>query len=579
MIQSTAAGSMSGTGMQGGATERTSLLQPPQSPSRNGSDTDPAGVAHTASYGSKHTPSVERPRGVDLPASHKITILVTTLVAVFIGSIDTTVTASLIQPISADLHASHQASWLGTSYLLASLTFTASYGRLSDILGRRYANASAITLFLLGTLGCALAPSMPWLIAARFLAGCGGGGMMTTSAVITADLFSLKDRVLIGGISSVVWASGAALGGPFGGFISDRYGWRAAFTIQVPILLCTLLGGLSFIKYSVEVAASRSTRETLSRIDFGGCASLFLAFAGFLTSLSLRNNELLPWSDSRVIVTTALTPIFLAVFFYVESKVAREPILPLGFLRQPTPFFVLAVTILMAISNFALMYHLPIYFLAVESTSAATAGAHLLPTSAAAAVGGAASGILVHRTGRYWLSGLIVSIIGALSIYSTLFLRPSSAELFKWLLVLPFGFALSFSLSASYAALMAFVPQSQISIVTGALWLFRSCGQIIGVGLSSAVFQGLLVAALRKEITGPGVEGLIKRIREDSTVLNTLEPHLEAAARSAFAKAVKGAFGVAVVSVTLSVVSFAFIPILSLEEKDSPVVAEEADAS
>ncbi|SCZ95922.1 BZ3500_MvSof-1268-A1-R1_Chr8-1g09884 [Microbotryum saponariae] len=545
---------MSGSGPQSGgatSTERTSLLQPARSLSRNGSGGTPnhGAAAQASSNGSPLYLADQRPRGVDLATSHKVSILVGTFVAVFVGSIDTTVTASLIQPISADLHASHQASWLGTSYLLASLTFTPSYGRLCDILGRRYANASAITLFLLGTLGCALAPSMPWLIAARFLAGCGGGGMTTTSAVITADLFSLKDRVLIGGVSSVVWASGSAFGGPF-----------------VPILLCTLLGGLVFIKYSVEVAASRSTRETLSRIDFGGCASLFFAFAGFLTSLSLRNNELLPWSDPRVIISTALTPIFLAVFVYVESNHAREPILPLGFLRQRTPFFVLAVTILMAISNFALMYHLPIYFLAVESTSAGTAGAHLLPTSAAAAVGGIASGIFVHRTGRYWLSGLIVSVIGALSIYSTLSLRPSSPELFKWLLVVPFGFALSFSLSATYAAMMAFIPPSQISIVTGATWLFRSSGQIIGVGVSSAVFQGLLVTALRKEITGPEAEGLIKAIREDSTVLKTLQPELEKAARNAFAMAVKGAFGVSV------------IPVLSLEEKETTALAEVADA-
>ncbi|SGY40341.1 BQ5605_C003g02356 [Microbotryum silenes-dioicae] len=83
---------------------------------------------------------------------------------------------------------------------------------------------------------------------------------------------------------------------------------------------------------------------------------------------------------------------------------------------------------------------------------------------------------------------------------------------------------------------------------------------------SSAVFQGLLVTALRKEITGLEAEGLIKAIREDSTVLKTLPPELEKAARNAFAMAVKGAFGVSV------------IPVLSLEEKETPAVAEPTHA-
>lgn len=112
----------------------------------------------------------------------------------------------MIQPIAASFHASHESSWLGTSFLLANITFTPLYGRLCDIVGRRAANASAIFLFTLGTALCALAPSMKWLIAARFIAGAGGGGIMTTGSIVVSDLFPLKQRGLVGSVSGAVWA-------------------------------------------------------------------------------------------------------------------------------------------------------------------------------------------------------------------------------------------------------------------------------------------------------------------------------------------------------------------------------------
>lgn len=82
-----------------------------------------------------------------------------------------TICATLLSPIASSFHASHQASWLGTSFLLSNITFTPLYGRLCGILGRRLANASAISLFTLGTLFCAIAPSMKYLILARFIGG------------------------------------------------------------------------------------------------------------------------------------------------------------------------------------------------------------------------------------------------------------------------------------------------------------------------------------------------------------------------------------------------------------------------
>ncbi|SCV67035.1 BQ2448_5681 [Microbotryum intermedium] len=521
---------------------------------------------------------------ISSPRWHKLVILTGTFVVIFLSSVDTTITAALIQPIAIDLHdgSNNRASWLGPSYLLSSLILTPFYGRLCDIVGRRKAATSAVLAFLLGTLGCAMPQSMPHLISARMLAGCGYGGMMTTSAVLMADMFVFKERILYGGISGVFWTvsvefCSAALGGPFGGLMHEVFGWRAAFMVQVPVLVVVLVGTLGLISYPVDTPPAQSSWKMLNRIDFGGCAALLLAFGTFLISLGLRNNELLSGSDPKVIITSVLAPVFLGDFFYFESNLAQEPILPLELLKPRTPCFALGVTFLVAITNSALLHHLPIYFLTVESNSGFKSGVHLLPVSAAAAIGGLASGVWMYRTGRYWTVGLTVSVVGALATYSTLLLRPSQPELFKWLLVVPFGIAPSVAKATSYAAMMAFIPPSQIPMISGALWAFRSAGQIIGLGLSTTVFQSLLVMTLKEELQEPVADELIHKLQEDFSVVNELHPELKAIAQKAFANATKGAFGIAVVGVTLAVISFALIPIhsLNVEEKNVPAAVTE----
>lgn len=117
----------------------------------------------------------------------------------------------MVGPISSSFQSSNQISWLGTSYLLALATTTPLYGKLSDIIGRRYASLIAIFLFTIGTLLCGLAKSMPMLIAARTLAGCGGGGIMTISSIVASDIIPLKKRGLIQGIVNIFYGLGEHL--------------------------------------------------------------------------------------------------------------------------------------------------------------------------------------------------------------------------------------------------------------------------------------------------------------------------------------------------------------------------------
>ena len=264
----------------------------------------------------------------------------------------------MVGPISSSFQSSNQVSWLGTSYLLALATTTPLYGKLSDIIGRRMSSLIAISLFTIGTLLCGLAKSMPMLIAARGLAGCGGGGIMTISSIVASDIIPLKKRGLIQGIVNIFYGLGesacsiyfervlanivilfhvgAALGAPLGGLIVAKYDWRFAFLIQVPLLALAWILVFLFVKYTVPGQVT-SKKAALKQIDWLGCISLIICISSFLLSLSFKNNFSLPWSDPKVWATMITFVIFLGVFLGVEAKISPNPVMPLRILSHLSP--------------------------------------------------------------------------------------------------------------------------------------------------------------------------------------------------------------------------------------------------
>lgn len=192
---------------------------------------------------SERTPLLSRPgtgeaseeagtHGQDIPnPSFKVLVpcCIAVWVPVLVASLDSTIVATLVGSVSSSFNKSEQSAWLGTSYLLSVCCFTPIYGRLCDVMGRRGALLLALFFFSLGTLLCGLATSMEMLIAARALAGIGGGGLTTCTSTILSDLIPLRNRGLYQGLTNIIYGLGSGLGGPVGGVLNDTWGWRNAF--------------------------------------------------------------------------------------------------------------------------------------------------------------------------------------------------------------------------------------------------------------------------------------------------------------------------------------------------------------
>ena len=196
------------------------------------------------------------------------------------------------------------------------------------------------------------------MVGGRVVAGLGGGGLTTIAVVTMSDLVSVRDRGVFQGISNVVFGLGSGFGGFFGGWVSERWGWRWAFGVQVPVIVISTIvvakvldlpapeqavaGGnnqtreyaaatTAGVEQETEIERQQESVSKLSRVDFPGSVTLVTALILLLTALNSGGN-LVPWTHSLIITSLFLAGLFLVAFVHVETYISKEPIIPLHLL-------------------------------------------------------------------------------------------------------------------------------------------------------------------------------------------------------------------------------------------------------
>ncbi|THV06874.1 vacuolar amino acid permease [Dendrothele bispora CBS 962.96] len=499
----------------------------------------------------------------DISTSMRYGILAGVWTATFLSSINMTLVPTMLPSISSDFQKSHQASWLGTAYLLATCTFTPLYGRLSNVMGRKGAALTAVSFAGLGTLACGLSNSMELLIFSRFIAGIGGGGVNTMATIIVSDMYTLRTRGLAQGVASVFNGLGLGFGGPLGGLITDWLGWRYAFLLQLP-LFCISATLITINLRYVTKGKSKSVSEVLKRIDYFGSFTLLIAVGSTLIFLSTKYNSDLPWSDPAVITPVALAVSFFVLFVLVELYVATEPVLAPFLLRQRIPVLVGISNFLVAMCNFAITYFFPMWFQTVMLTSASIAGLHILPNSISMSAGSLFAGWMMHRTGKYKIINLVFGIFPFIASVLIAQIHENSGWIQSWFSIIPLGFGNALVFQTMLIALLAHLPESHMAVGTGFGQLFRGIGQVGGVAVSSAIFQSFLGKELWRHLGDrPDAPELIKQIRQNARLVATLPKDIQRPVRDSYAASLKAVFYFSAASTLL-----AYIVRLPIPEKD-----------
>ena len=193
-------------------------------------------------------PDTSVPPAPDLPNyTHQQIIRVITgiMLCIFLASLDQTVVIPAVPAIAGDLQAFGHLSWIVTAYLLTSTAATPIIGKLSDVYGRRALLLLSLALFIVASMACGFATSLPGLIVARAFQGLGGAGLFSMAQASIADVVSPRERGRYQGYMASMWGVSSIAGPILGGWATDHLSWRWVFWANLPVgLLAMVLAGI-----------------------------------------------------------------------------------------------------------------------------------------------------------------------------------------------------------------------------------------------------------------------------------------------------------------------------------------------
>ena len=469
---------------------------------------------------------------------YPIIVFGSVFIGVFLAALDTTIVATLSVPISNCFGSLSLLSWLGSSYLIANAACQPLSGRLTDIFSRRSGLVVCNILFGVGTLMCGLATSKWTILAGRVVAGMGGGGLNAITAFVASDLVPLRKRGVVQGFVHICYGVGAGLGGLFGGWVNDLWGWRAAFLSRVPLIAISAILVCLTLK---NPPPKPNDKSRLSRVDFVGAFTLSLTLVLLILGLSSGGN-VVEWTHPLVLVSVSLSVVAAGAFVLVETKWASEPIMPMHLLLNRTVLAACLMNWFITMVLFMATFYVPIFF-QVHGSSTTAAGIRLLPQSVGTSISSLTCGYVMKRTGKYKRLGLVVlacSVLGFAGLSTMTIDTPTLlALLYTFLVGAGYGGMLSVALLATVAA----VSHDEQAVATSANYAFRSTGSTIGVTIASAVYQNLLQESLHQRFDGrEGSADVIQRILDSLDELKHLPEGWSEGVFEAYAIALRGVF-------------------------------------
>jgi EmrB/QacA subfamily drug resistance transporter len=417
------------------------------------------------------------------PARRRWTFVAAMIVS-FVSAIEVTIVATAMPTIVGALGDFDLFSWVFTAYLLTQGVTVPIYGRLCDFYGRKRVLYIGLVFFVLGSLLCGFAWSMPSLIAFRVVQGLGGGSLATVSQTMVSDLYPPAERARVQGWISSTFATSALVGPVAGAFIVAHWAWPWVFWVNLPLCVLIVVMLESTFRENVELHSHK--------IDYLG--SLLMALATFLLMYALTRAATLPAGMIALLLASAVVAFVLLL---IQERRAREPMLPLDIWRNRIVVVANAASGSIGGMQMAVTAFLPAFIQGVLGESPMHAGLALTAMSFAWPTGGFIAGRSLLRMSyrRSSSFGAIVLIAGAAMLA---LLSPTLGA--DWAIASAFLIGLGMGLTnmGFFVAIQASIDWHQRGMVTATFNYSRIIGQSIG----TAIFGGLVNAALARRIEG-----------------------------------------------------------------------------
>lgn len=410
--------------------------------------------------------------------SDKNAIIMGVLVAMLLAALDQMIVAPAMPTIGAALGDAVYLPWIVTAYLITATAMAPLYGKFSDIYGRRAAIATAIAIFLAGSLISALAPSMLMLIIGRAVQGLGGGGLIALAQTVIGDLVPPRERARYIAWISGTWATASVAGPVLGGYFAEHLHWSLIFWINFPLGLIALV----VMNGPLKKLAIPHRRH---RIDIA--AALLLIAATSLLMLALNwGGHTYPWLSPPIIGLIGASIILWALFGWRLVR-AEEPLISLKALGNPIVLAAGCASFMGQFGFVGMSVYMPVYLQQVLGLQVDTSGLALMGLLLGTVVGANTAGRLMMRITHYKRVAIVGTIGSALCFAALGWTVDSRSFLLSEALMFGAGIGCGTLFPTLTISVQNAVGMSHLGVATGVNVFLRSLGGAIGVAAMGAV--------------------------------------------------------------------------------------------
>jgi EmrB/QacA subfamily drug resistance transporter len=403
-------------------------------------------------------------------------------------ALDQTVVGTALPTIVAELKGFDLYAWVATSYLLTSVITVPIFGRLGDYYGRKPFVIASIVVFTVASVLCGLANSMLFLVLARGLQGIGGGMLVGTAFACIADLFPdsvvrLRWQVLMSSAFGIANAVGPSLGG----FLTEYYGWRSVFYVNLPVGAISVFFVWRFLPHLRHVA-----HKGKMRLDWPGAALIAVA----LGSLQMFVETVPKHGLSVQTVVMILAAVISAVALWRWEKRCDYAILPLDMFRNKSLSALFTLAILGGFTMFSLLFYAPLLFQGGFGMSPKDAGLMITPLVVFITIGSIANGRIVTRVKN---PNAMLYVGFALLAVSCLGVVIATHTMPRWLLMtfmLIGGLGLGFVMPNLTVFAQLTAGREHLGIATALLQSLRMIGGMIGTALTGTLVSHLYASGV-----------------------------------------------------------------------------------
>jgi len=438
-------------------------------------------------------------------------VLIAVMLSTALVALDQTIVSTAVPSIVHDLGGFSEFPWLFSVYLLAQAATVPVNGKLADLFGRKPVMYYGIAVFLLGSVLCAAAWSMPVLIAARALQGLGAGAVQPMGMTIIGDTYTLRERAKVQGYLASVWGISSVVGPTIGGAFSQLLSWRFIFWVNIP--LC-LLAAFMIRRFTEKVERGHAT------VDVAGAVLLTLATTTTVLGL-LEGGQAWAWGSWQTPTVFGAALVLLVAFVLVERTVT-EPILPLWVFGSRTLVVTSSLSFLVGGLLLGLSSYVPTLGQEVLGASAIVSGFALAALTLGWPIASSVSGRLYLTIGfrATGLLGVALAVAGATVL---VVLDPTGSLWHVAAGCVLIGFGMGWVAAPALVVAQSSVAWGQRGVVTAMNMFSRSVGSAVGVAVFGAVVNAAVGTHRTPALLAAGIHSVFVGILVIALTMGVLE--------------------------------------------------------